>query len=215
MTHLLFCFVVFCQRVDCVAFPLSFLSFLLFDCCVMISTLENLAPGQPLSLPCQSLVWMTIPRLIMECHPRTPSREQGCLLIRRRRCFTASGGSCSFEWQGQGCVREGATGGDLVGALLVDPPSPPRPDQCPSRPPPPPPARASVTTAWVPVNPTVCPCPLLPSQSPHYLVGHPPRWASLGASVAAHGRHGYGDVFHYHPATAIVIDSLMLQLALP
>ena len=27
-------------------------------------------------------------------------------------------------------------------------------------PPPPPPARASVTTAWVPVNPTVCPCPL-------------------------------------------------------
>ena len=103
---------------------------------------------------------MTIPRLIMERYPQMPFWEQGCLLIQRRRCFTASGGSCSFEWQGQGCVREGATGGDLVGALLVDPPSPPRPDQCPSRPPPPPPARASVTTAWVPVNPTVCPCPL-------------------------------------------------------
>ena len=64
-----FCFVVFCLRVDCVPLPLYFLSFLLFDCCVMISTLDNLAPGQPLSLPCQSLVWMTIPRLIMECHP--------------------------------------------------------------------------------------------------------------------------------------------------
>ena len=45
---------------------------------------------------------------------------------------------------------------------------------------PPPPASASVTTTCVPVNPTVLPCPLSPSQSPHYRVGHPPRWSSLG-----------------------------------
>ena len=50
--------------------------------------------------------------------------------------------------------------------------SPPRPDKCPSRPPPPPPANASVTTAWVPVNPSVLPYPLSPSQSPHYPLYH-------------------------------------------
>ena len=42
-------------------------------------------------------------------------------------------------------------------------------------------------------------------------MGHLPRWANLGASVAAHGRHSYGDVFHYHPAIAVVIGSFVLQ----
>ena len=43
----LFC--SFCQRVICVALPLYFLSFLLFDCCVMNSTLDDRCTPRALS----------------------------------------------------------------------------------------------------------------------------------------------------------------------
>ena len=127
------------------------------------------------------------PRRISHLTPSWPARS-------------ASGSSCSSGRQGQ-CqcsVKEGATGGDLIGADWCpprDPPSPPQPDQCPSSPPPPP-ASASVVAAWVPVHPTVLPCPLPPPQHLHYLVGPPPSWADLGTSVAACGRHGHDDAFH-------------------
>ena len=42
-------------------------------------------------------------------------------------------------------------------------------------------------------------------------MGPLPCWAGLGTCVAAHGRHGYDNAFHYPPAPAVVIDSLVLQ----
>ena len=42
-------------------------------------------------------------------------------------------------------------------------------------------------------------------------MGPLPYWSGLGTCVAAHGRHGYGNAFHYHPAPAVIIDSLVLQ----
>ena len=63
MTHLLLCFVVFCQRVICVALPLYFLLFLLFDCCVVNSTLDDRYAPRALSHTLSSYLLL----------PRTPS----------------------------------------------------------------------------------------------------------------------------------------------